>query len=341
MSNPLVSVLIPAYNAADTLARAIESVRRQTYHRLEIVVVDDGSTDGTWSLLQEYDDIVAVRQQNKGPEKARNVAVAKSSGEIIAFLDADDEWHPEKIEIQMKVFERADSAGAVFSGHAFVRDSRAPFAPLAFLSGRIHRLSHQDIFLEQGRGLPLGPSGLSGRTLFQQLGGFTDGIPEHDLFARMAAAKGHILWVGLPLYVQHRRGGSLSSNATSEFSRYRKLFQYWNPKCPRGSLRTIDDETYSQVCFNHYAAIAKGFIKARDLDGAKRCVEEIRKYGTPPWAVFLAMRLPAVARLYAHAARFATEAQQRMVYTEWIRTIARRNLQLKDLVRWEDVAPLA
>ena len=94
---PLISCIIPAYNAADTIVRAIESARGQTYPNVEIVVVNDGSTDATENVvLCRYPDVIYVKHQdNLGPPSARNSGVQAASGEYVAFLDADDEWVPE------------------------------------------------------------------------------------------------------------------------------------------------------------------------------------------------------------------------------------------------------
>jgi glycosyltransferase involved in cell wall biosynthesis len=102
MSQPLVSVIIPTYNRAKEVRASIESVLSQTYPALEVVVVDDGSTDGTAASLGEYGDrITLVTQENQGPSAARNHGIEVSRGEIIAFLDSDDLWLPTKLERQV------------------------------------------------------------------------------------------------------------------------------------------------------------------------------------------------------------------------------------------------
>lgn len=101
MTHPRFSVVIAAYNAECTISETIESVLAQTHESFQIVAVDDGSTDGTLSTLLRYaaqDERVRVASQaNQGVSAARNFGVAKASGELIAFLDADDIWHPEKL----------------------------------------------------------------------------------------------------------------------------------------------------------------------------------------------------------------------------------------------------
>lgn len=91
----MISVVIPLYNKATTIVRALRSIQRQTLSPDEIIVVDDGSTDGSATLLPEDPHIKLIRQTNQGVSAARNQGIAESQGEYVAFLDADDEWQPD------------------------------------------------------------------------------------------------------------------------------------------------------------------------------------------------------------------------------------------------------
>lgn len=100
MTQPRVSVIIPAYNAAEYIGEALESVAWQTLTPAEIVVIDDGSTDCTANVAGAVAGVRVIRQQNAGVSAARNAAIAASTGEVIAFLDADDIWLPDKLARQ-------------------------------------------------------------------------------------------------------------------------------------------------------------------------------------------------------------------------------------------------
>ncbi|WP_254763820.1 glycosyltransferase family 2 protein [Natrinema marinum] len=103
-----VSVIIPTYNRAATLPRAIDSALAQTVADLEVVVVDDGSTDDTDSVLADYEDPrvrSVTHATNRGANVARNTGIERARGEYVAFLDSDDEWHPEKLERQLSALE--------------------------------------------------------------------------------------------------------------------------------------------------------------------------------------------------------------------------------------------
>ncbi|MGA7307183.1 MAG: glycosyltransferase family A protein, partial [Rhodothermales bacterium] len=92
MSEPRLSVIIPVYNAERYVAEAIRSVLDQDYVDLEIVVVDDGSTDGSASVAQQFKEIRLIRQENQGPGAGLNTGILNARGDLIAFLDADDKW---------------------------------------------------------------------------------------------------------------------------------------------------------------------------------------------------------------------------------------------------------
>lgn len=98
-SYPRVSIIIPAFNAARYLPDAIASIRRQHYAPLEVIVVDDGSTDDTEQVVSQWPDVRYIRQENAGVSKARNAGIEAASGDLLAFLDADDLWTPDHLAL--------------------------------------------------------------------------------------------------------------------------------------------------------------------------------------------------------------------------------------------------
>jgi len=113
-------VILPVFNGECYISEAIESVLAQTYSPAEILVVDDGSTDGTAQILEDYSRretrVLAFRQENQGIGAARNCGVAHARGEYLAFLDADDLWGENKLEMQVGAFDRCPDVDIVF-GH--------------------------------------------------------------------------------------------------------------------------------------------------------------------------------------------------------------------------------
>ncbi len=143
--HPKVSVVIPTYNRAHLISRAIQSVLDQTYQDLEIIIVDDGSTDNTEEIVKSFKDerIRFIRyDKNKGASAARNTGIRASKGEYIAFQDSDDEWFPDKLEQQMKVFRISPpEIGVVYSGFYRIEADKKIYVPSDFITqkeGNIH-----------------------------------------------------------------------------------------------------------------------------------------------------------------------------------------------------------
>ena len=120
-NSPLLSVIIPAYNHELYLAEAIESVRAQKYQPLEIIVVDDGSTDNTKHVAASFRNVQYVYQHNQGPASARNTGLELAHGELISFLDSDDFWSENKLEIQAELLSKNPSVDMVIGYLQFVR----------------------------------------------------------------------------------------------------------------------------------------------------------------------------------------------------------------------------
>ena len=125
MTQPLVTVVLPTFNREALLPRALDSVIAQTHDNWEIVVVDDGSTDGTAGVLDRYTGLIGprltvIRQQNFGSSSARNAGIDAARGRFVAFLDSDDEFAPTKLDRQVELFERRPELGFVYSDYAYI-----------------------------------------------------------------------------------------------------------------------------------------------------------------------------------------------------------------------------
>jgi glycosyltransferase involved in cell wall biosynthesis len=121
---PTISVVIPAYNAERTVLETIESVQQQAFSDFEIIVINDGSTDGTLKLLQSIQDerLKIFSYENGGLPVARNRGISHATGEFIAFLDADDLWTPDKLELQLAALQQHPEAGVAYSWTYFKYD---------------------------------------------------------------------------------------------------------------------------------------------------------------------------------------------------------------------------
>jgi glycosyltransferase involved in cell wall biosynthesis len=123
--NPLVSVIVPAYNRAELVVDALKSVWGQTYRPIELIVVDDGSVDDTRDRVMNWADnfggeldfnVHCLHQENRGANAARNLGIQHSKGELVAFIDSDDRWMPGKLEKQVPLFFSDPDVGAVYCG---------------------------------------------------------------------------------------------------------------------------------------------------------------------------------------------------------------------------------
>lgn len=118
-----ISVIVPSYNRKSTIKRCIDSIIVQTYPIFEIIIVDDGSDDGTLEFIEkEYKSdkrIQIIKQNHKGAQAARNAGIRTAQGEYIAFLDSDDEWLPSKLEVQVEELKK--NADAVICGNGYVQ----------------------------------------------------------------------------------------------------------------------------------------------------------------------------------------------------------------------------
>lgn len=121
-----VSIVVPAFNAAETIGKTIESLLVQTYSRFDITIVDDGSTDNTLEVVANYDfdgRIRVIRQPNRGLAGARNTGIASALGDLIAFCDADDVWSPNKLDAHVRHLEERPAVGISYSGSSMFTDS--------------------------------------------------------------------------------------------------------------------------------------------------------------------------------------------------------------------------
>jgi glycosyltransferase involved in cell wall biosynthesis len=181
-----VSVIIPTCNRVETLPRALDSVNNQTFSDWELIVVDDGSTDNTAKIVQQdYPGARLHLQENGGVSCARNNGVALASGEWIAFLDSDDAWLPEKLELQFSGLSRKPELRISHTDEIWIRNGRRVNQPSEYAKsgGMIYR-----------RCLALccicPSSVLLRRDLFEEIGGFDEAFPaceDYDLWLRITA----------------------------------------------------------------------------------------------------------------------------------------------------------
>lgn len=158
MNEPVISVVIPTWNAADYLPATLDSIFAQSYDRFEIIVVDDGSTDGTADLISGYGErIRCISQENwGGPSRPRNAAIEAARGELICFFDADDLMDPDKLALAVDVFARLPEVDFVFTGFREIDEAGATLnddflAEYKDFRAHLESTDHRDAHLLAGR----------------------------------------------------------------------------------------------------------------------------------------------------------------------------------------------
>jgi glycosyltransferase involved in cell wall biosynthesis len=210
LSMPLVTVVIPSYNCARYLPEAINSVLAQTYRPIEVIVVDDGSTDNTAELATAYGNkIIYIKQENRGLSAARNTGILSSSGKYLVFLDSDDFLLPDMVEVMVRALEEHPECGVAYGGYLIVDEdgSRQSESDLTKPSGRILEKVVTD-------GLTIVPSVMVRRDALSVSGIFDPMLPQIedlDLWLRLAY---YYDFVFVPKHVSAYRSvyGSMSRN---------------------------------------------------------------------------------------------------------------------------------
>jgi glycosyltransferase involved in cell wall biosynthesis len=201
--NPLVSVILPTYNRGWILTEAIDSVLAQDYKEYELIVVDDGSTDNTREILDTYgQDILVLRQANKGVSAARNRGIAESGGQLVAFLDSDDLWLPRKLSRQVDYFNLNPDAVINQTEEIWMRNG-------VRVNPKDRHRKPSGMIFERSLGLCLvSPSAVMiQKTLFDAVGAFDENLPaceDYDLWLRISC-RYPVHLIDTPLII--KRGG--------------------------------------------------------------------------------------------------------------------------------------
>lgn len=301
------SVVIPAYNAERYLGAAIRSVLSQTFTETEIIVVDDGSTDGTAGVMESFGDrIFAIHQHNSGPSVARNVGMKAASGEFVAFLDSDDMWMPRRLERMIGRLEQDPDLGFVTSDAYLVNEDRPTLLryygtlvdPSPFHSGNLGYWIARQNFIFMG---------VVVRTeLFDRHGAFLPNIlaEDWDLWTRFILEGSAVGLVDSPLgYYRVRQAGLTCSD---EFAAHREAARHRNLHDPR-------TKNIPGLGRDLYLPKAREALLSRNLGEASFCLNATALDPTlsRPRRV-LAGLMAAFPEAAARAAEFEAERESRL-----------------------------
>ena len=315
--DPLVSIVIPTFNRRHFVVDAIESGFNQTYTNCEVVVVDDGSTDGTAAFLREKygDRIVLVTQENQGPGVARNSGIAAASGEFVHFLDADDQLHRQKIEIGLDVFRGRPQVAVVYTHFQFVAaDGKTPVETPPF------EQYSDDVFCELLRQTGcriLTSSSMIRAQALRAVGGFADDVDfrsaeDWDIFLRLAM-RYRFHGIDQPLVFRRMHDSMISDDrlygALGRLKTMQKARQYGWEKC----MERVEFERKVAARHHVYAlylwqagqakAARDHFMQAAGLyppEARQRRLYALYTWLLPPasvdWTISLAHRLRGLMR---------------------------------------------
>jgi glycosyltransferase involved in cell wall biosynthesis len=266
MGTHTVSVVIPVYNGERFLAETVHSALTQTHRDVEVIVVDDGSTDGTPEVISHLGGSVrSLRQSNQGVAAARNAGIAAARGHFVAFLDADDVWLPDKLERQLALFESNPSLGAVGCGN-LVADERLTtvaehLAPPCDLSS---------ILLLRSNGGLTGGSTLIARTeVLRRLGGYDTRLStsaDWDLVVRIVR---HYEVASVREALMHYRlhGTNMHANVPLLEKDMRLAMGKVFSDSPARRVACLKKRAYS----NLFRMLSASYWHAGDTGGAIRC----------------------------------------------------------------------
>ena len=311
-----VGVVVPMYNAEATIAETLESVCRQTYRALDIVVVDDGSTDSCADivrLLAKKDDrIRLVRQTNAGVAAARNRGAQEVTAAYLAFVDADDLWAPEKIELQMEQVAGREPA-LVYCWYSHINEDSEvfPFEYNPRITGDVRKALARENFVGNGSSM------LVPREVFECVGGFSSSLREHgaegceDYMFAMGAALNYPFRL-VPRYLVGYRttASNMSSNADRMIRSFELVVETFRPNL----IEFADDFVLHhrdfliwharRVLMNGRYALARTLIQRLRVEHRVKLAAFLGALGpsllkaklTPKWTKALAKRLGVISR---------------------------------------------
>jgi glycosyltransferase involved in cell wall biosynthesis len=270
VDNPLVSVVIAAYNMADYLPLAVQSVLAQTYQPVEVVVVDDGSTDHTAEAMAPLlgdSRVVYVKQKNGGQAVAKNRGIQESRARYVAFLDADDLWTADKLELQMPLLLKSPAVGVVYSRVGYIDEhgSDTGVADNELFRGRISGPMLIRNFIGFG-------TSVVKKECFERLGSFNEAMKmgiDYDLWLRFSTQY-EFEYVDKPLLRYRIWAGQMSHNCQGRYRAGLDTMKRFLEKYPDAVDRKTWNEAWAHT-FVGYAhcmnASGGGIIAAMKLFG--------------------------------------------------------------------------
>ena len=302
----VVSVIIPTYNSASTLGRALDSVLSQTRPADEIIVVNDGSTDETEDLVtRQYPQVRYHYQPNAGLAATRNAGAALATGTILALLDSDDEWVPTKLERQLQILEQHPELCGVGCHRIRVQvdaeGKELQRQPSRHADGAVEEI---DFERELWSNRICGATMVLRREIFDRFGGYDASmraLEDHDLWLRLLGGGQRLGVLREPLYVFYDRPGSLRTNVDHLEKAETIILEKWNPQRHPEVSNLVTPRHYAKVCKWWWLKLTFHALRLGDKQGACRYARRaaVLRSGSPQ------LELAGVLARYCPAAFWA------------------------------------
>ena len=242
---PLISVVIPAYNAEKTIKNTVDSVLHQTFSDFELIVINDGSQDSTLAIVSSIPDprIRVFSYSNSGPQKSRNRGISQSTGEYVSFIDADDLWTPDKLEAQLKALQENSKAGVAYSWTDYIDAESGqvlPQGPHANFAGNVFATLLLADFIGSGS------NPLILKQALVEVGGFDESLvagQDWDMWLRLAH-RYHFAVVPSVQVLYRVSANSWSSNLERREAGFRRVIEKAIAQAP-DSLKLIKKDIIS------------------------------------------------------------------------------------------------
>jgi hypothetical protein len=285
-ADPLVSVVIPLYNAGRSIAETLDSALGQDYPRIEVIVVDNGSTDDGVRICRRYRDprLRLVSAQGRGLAVARNFGIACARGEIVAFLDADDRWRPTKISAHVAHFRSSESVGVSFCCSEFMDPAGHPLGLYQY--PRLTRITPRDLFESNpvGNGSAFairrdvldevgdrGRDGSNGGPVYFNQA--FQGVEDHDLWLRIALrTRWEIEGIAEPLALYRVGGDSMTADLAAQSGVSLALLEHL--ACVYPDLHRACAAGYRARAHLHLARVA--FFRGESRRALAYCLRALR-----------------------------------------------------------------
>ena len=268
-----VSIIIPTYNCARLIGRAIESVLNQTYRDFELIIVDDSSTDNTEKIIKKFQEqdkrVKYIRhEKNRGGSAARNTGIKNAKGEYIAFQDSDDEWLPEKLKKQMEVFKNTSSkVGVVYTGFWRIKDNKKTYIPQSWVKQK-----DDNIYFELLKGNFVGtPTILIKKKCFKKVGIFDEKLPrlqDWELVIRLSKYY-DFKCIDEPLLISYYTTDSISANHKALIEALELIL----------TKHYKNFNNYKEILSRHYFDLGRIlYLDGNLINGRRYFIKAIKKY---------------------------------------------------------------